>query len=64
MNETENQIRLRRAKEALSAAKEIADNTRRALIDADSSFKRAREKYEELFLIEEQEECKRRKERA
>lgn len=53
MNETENQIRLRRAKESLAAARDREAIARRAHADATESVKAAKERYEELFLAEE-----------
>lgn len=53
MNETENQIRLRRAKEALAATRDREAIARRALADATESVKSAKERYEELFMAEE-----------
>jgi hypothetical protein len=53
MTETENQIRLRRAKEALAAARDREAIARRALADATESVKSAKERYEELFMAEE-----------
>jgi hypothetical protein len=61
MNETENQIRLRRAKEALANWREVEAEARRALTEAMESTKRAKEKYEELFANEEKAEVERRK---
>ena len=59
--ETDTQIRLRRAKEALENARqqEIAAIKTRAI--ASETVKRAKERYEELFAQEEREECARRK---
>lgn len=61
MNETENQTRLRRAKEALDAARETEDKARMALHKAEESTKRIKERYEDLFLAEELAEVARRK---
>lgn len=61
MNETENQIRLRRAKEALAAARDTEATARRALADAVKSTERAKLRYEELFLAEEKAEVARKK---
>lgn len=61
MNETENQTRLRRAKDALAFARETETSARKALSDAVEATKRAKERYEDLFLAEEQAECARLK---
>ena len=61
MNETENQIRLRRAKEALAAARDRESTARRALAEATESVKAAKDRYEELFMAEERAESARRK---
>lgn len=61
MNETENQTRLRRAKEAIAAFRETEAAARKALNDATEATKRAKERYEELFLAEEKAEAARRK---
>ncbi len=60
MTETENQIRLRRAKEALAYARDREAIARRALADATESVKSAKERYEELFMGEEKAEASRR----
>ena len=60
MNETENQIRLRRAKEALAAARDRETIARRAMADATESVKSAKDRYEELFMAEEKAEATRR----
>ena len=60
MNETENQTRLRRAKESLAAYRDAENEARKALTEAMESTKRAKEKYEELFMAEEQSERSRR----
>jgi hypothetical protein len=60
-SETENQTRLRRAKEALASCQSSENDARKALALAVESTKRAREKYETLFLAEEQAEVARRK---
>jgi hypothetical protein len=60
-NETENQTRLRRAKEALAFCQAAEVEARKALASATESTKRAREKYEELFMAEENAERARRK---
>jgi len=60
MNETENQIRLRRAKEALAAARDRETIARRAMADATESVKSAKDRYEELFMAEERAEATRR----
>lgn len=51
--ETENQTRLRRAKEALANYQAAETEARKALANAIESTRRARAKYEELFLLEE-----------
>ena len=61
MKETENQIRLRRAKESLQMARDNQIDCLRAIRDADESVKRCKERYDELFLKVEQEECDRAK---
>ena len=58
--ETENQTRLRRAKENLVALKMAENEARKALAAAIELSERAREKYEELFLKEENAERARR----
>ena len=60
MNETENQIRLRRAKEALAAARDRETIARRAMADATESVKSAKARYEDLFMAEEKAEATRR----
>lgn len=60
MNETENQTRLRRAKESLATSREVEAAARKALADAVESTRKAKERYEELFAKEEQAECNRR----
>lgn len=57
--ETEDQTRLRRAKEALAAYKLSEEEARKALAAAVEATKRAREKYEELFLAVENREAAR-----
>lgn len=52
MTETETQIRLRRSKETLVAAREAEANARRILHDAIQSTQRAKERYEELFAAD------------
>lgn len=59
LNETEGQTILRRAKEAMQAANQKASDARRALADAEASAKRAKEKYEDLFMQEERREAAR-----
>jgi len=61
MAETDTQIRLRRAKDALSQAKETETAARAAFNSAMRDVLRAKERYEELFLQEEREEVHRRK---
>ena len=60
-HETELQIRLRRAKEALAYAVENEREARRALRGAEEARRVAKEKYEALFLEEEHAEVCRRK---
>lgn len=60
-NETELQIRLRRSKESLTCSQFSENEARKALADAVKSSKQAKERYEELFLAEEQAEVSRRK---
>ena len=60
MNETENQTRLRRAKEALAAARDKEAIARRAYADATESVKVAKERHDELFMAEEMAEATRR----
>lgn len=59
--QTDTQIRLRRAKEALASAREAEATARKALHDAMQASARAKERHDELFLLEEREECQRRK---
>ena len=61
MTETETQIRLRRSKEALVAAREAEANARRILNDAIQSTQRAKERYEELFAADQAAEVARRR---
>ncbi len=60
-HETELQIRLRRAEEALAYAVEEESEVRHALRIAEESRRVAKEKYEALFVEEEQAETDRRK---
>ena len=60
MNETENQTRLRRAKDALELARLNEAEARAAVLDAVETTRRMKEKYEALFLAEEEAEAKRR----
>ncbi len=60
-HETDTQTRLRRAKEALDAAREHERSCIQALNDARKSKERAKERYSELFHQEEQEEVARRR---
>ena len=60
-HETELQIRLRRAKEALAYAVDKESEARRVLRSAEESRRVAKEKYETLFLEEEQAEVGRRR---
>ena len=55
-NETENQTRLRRAKESVEACRNAESEARKALAIAIESTKRAREKYDVLFIAEENRE--------
>lgn len=64
IHETEDQTRLRRAKEAIATFQAREIEARKALLDAVEATKRARERYEELFLAAEQREYIRRKEMA
>lgn len=59
-SETEDQTRLRRAQEALIVYQWSETEARKILAAAVESTKRAREKYEELFLAAENREVKRR----
>jgi hypothetical protein len=59
-NETEDQTRLRRAKEAMASCQSAENEARKSLALAVESTKRSREKYEELFLAEEKREVFRR----
>ena len=60
MNETENQMRLRRAKESLATARDRESTARLALVDATECLKAAKERYENLFMSEEKAEATRR----
>lgn len=60
-HETELQIRLRRAKEALAYTVDKESEARRTLRSAEESRRVAKERYEALFLEEEQAETSRRK---
>lgn len=59
--ETEEQTRLRRAKDAIAYCQASETEARKALSAAMESTKRAREKYEELFLAAENREVTRRR---
>lgn len=61
IHETELQIRLRNAKEALSSAAEKEIEALRSLRSAEESRRLAKEKYEALFEKEDQAELARRK---
>lgn len=61
MKETENQTRLRRAKETLAACWHAEAEARKALAAAVESTRRAKERHEELFALEEQQEIARRR---
>lgn len=58
--ETELQVRLRRAKDALAACRETEAELRRKLTEAIDSTKRAKDRYDELFIAEDQAERARR----
>lgn len=58
-HETEDQTRLRRAKEAVAACRDTEDEARKALAAAVESTKRSKDKYEELFLASEKREATR-----
>lgn len=58
--ETENQTRLRRAKEAVATLHAAETEARKALAAATESTRRARARYEELFCEEENAERARR----
>jgi hypothetical protein len=60
-DETDTQVRLRRAKESLLIAREAENTARIALADAVRTTARAKERYEELFMQEGREEVQRRK---
>lgn len=60
MNETDTQVRLRRAKEALSYARDREATARMAHLESVKAVASARARYEELFLLEENEERARR----
>lgn len=61
MKPTDNQIRLKRAKDALGIYRDAEIEARKRLADAVESTRRAKEKYEELFAAEERAEVERRK---
>jgi len=60
-HETENQIRLRRAKEILATNRMMENQARKALAEAIEASKLAKERYEELFVAEDKAEFARRK---
>lgn len=60
MKETDNQIRLRRAKEALTASFDKQTEARNAYNRAIDATRIAKERYEQLFLEEERQEAARR----
>lgn len=62
-HETENQLRLRRAKEALAGYREAESQARKALNQAIEATKRMKERYEELFQQEERTQYELRKNR-
>ena len=64
IHETELQTRLRRAKEALAYARDEESQARDLLRSAEESRRRAKEKYDALFLGEEQAEVQRRNGRS
>lgn len=59
-NETDDQIRLRRAKEAIDSLRDKENELRKALAMAVDATKRARERYEELFDAAEKREVARK----
>ena len=59
--ETESQTVLRRAKDALTYCRERQDQAIKALASAREDTRKAREKYERLFLEEEKLEAERRR---
>lgn len=59
--EHDDSLRLRRSEQALAAYREQESNARRALNDAVTSTKRAKEKHEALFAECEKRACERRK---
>lgn len=59
IHETEDQTRLRRAKESISACQDRENECRRALAAAAESTKRARERFEEIYLAAEKHEVTR-----
>jgi hypothetical protein len=61
MNETETQIRTRRAKDALAECRAREDDARKALAEAIKDTGRAKERYHDLFLKNEAEICARRR---
>lgn len=61
MNETENQTRLLRAKDALEIARESEARHRHILLGCVESTKRAKDRLEELLLAEEKAEATRRR---
>jgi hypothetical protein len=62
--ETESQTVLRRAKEALDYYREREKQAIETLAGAREDVRKAREKYEQLFLAEEMREAERRRNRA
>jgi hypothetical protein len=62
--ETESQTILRRAKEALNYCREKEKQAIEALASAREDVRKAREKYEQLFLAEEMREVERRRNRV
>jgi len=60
-NETENQTRLRRAKESLNACRTAENEARRALAAAELATRQAKARHEQLFMAEENQEMERRR---
>lgn len=61
-NETENQTRLRRATKSLEDCRAAENEASKALALAVESTKRTRERWEQLFLVEEKQESARLRE--
>ena len=62
--ETESQTVLRRAKDAIAYYREREEQAIKALASAKEDVRKAREKYEQLFLAEERREAERRRDYA